>query len=227
MNNTERVNKMNKRLILRVSGNVGAVVAMLLAVQFSAWGRQGAQVDESVVQKVIYVDQQSANAADTNDGSKDAPFKTIGPAVQLADACNASGIGVKILIAPGIYREAITLDRGRQTTSAPIIFEATGKGKTVVSGSEVWATWERSNAGRRYVHPWPYKWGMAAIPEGWEDVVLKPIVRRCEMVFVDGQLLRQVMSPSDLAENTIYVSEEDGTLSLCLPPGMATRNCGH
>jgi Right handed beta helix region/Protein of unknown function (DUF1565) len=220
MNNKKWKNKMSKRLILLVSRNAGVVAALLLAVPFSALGRQGAQVDESKVQKVIYVDQQSANAVDTNDGSKDSPFKTIGRAVVLADACNASDIGVKILIAPGIYREAITLDRGRQTTSAPIIFEATEKGKTVVSGSEAWATWKRSNDGSRYVHPWPYKWGMAAIPEGWEDVVLKPIVRRCETVFADGRLLRQVMSPSELAENTFYVSEEEGRLSLCLAPGV-------
>jgi hypothetical protein len=209
----------------------GCAVAMLITVQLSAFGQQGAQVDESKVQKIIYVDQQSAKAADTNVGSQDSPLKTIGKAVQIAEADNASNSGVKILIAPGIYREAIALKPSTEATTAPIVFEATEKGKAVISGSDVWTGWKRQGDSNVYVRPWPYKWGMAAYPAGWEgNVVLQPVVRRSEIIFADGKLLRQVMSQSDLAESTFYVSEKDGAICICLPqnvvPETATIEVG-
>lgn len=201
-----------------ISKRVGCAVVFLITVQLLAFGQEGAQIDESKVQKIIYVDQQSTKAADTNVGNQDSPLKTIGRAVQIAEADSASNIGVKILIAPGIYREAIALKPSKEAITAPIVFETTKKGKAIISGSDVWTGWKRQGDGNIYVHPWPYKWGMAPYPAGWQTVVLQPVVRRCETVFEDGKLLRQVMSQSNLVENTFYVSENDGTICICLSP---------
>jgi hypothetical protein len=185
---------------------------------------QGAQVDESKMQKLIYVEQQNPRASDVNDGSQGAPLKTIGRALQMAEANNARSIGVKILIAPGIYREAIVLNRADTQTDAPIVFEATEKDKAVISGSDMWTDWQKPGSDNLYVHPWPYKWGMAAYPAGWEgNVKLQPVVRRREAVFVDGKVLHQVVSPLEMAEGDFCASEERGEIRVWLPQGVAPQ----
>ncbi len=199
----------------------GYGVGLLMAAQVLVFGQEGAQVDESRVQKVVYVDQQSAKASDMNNGSQDGPLKTIEKAVQLAEAFNASNLGAKILIAPGVYPEVVVFKHTGKETDAPIVLEATEKGKAIMSGSDAWTGWQKQEDGNVYAHPWPHQWGLAAYPAGWEGhVVLQPVVRRCEMIFVDGKVLRQVVSPLELTEGSFYVSEEKATVYISLPAGV-------
>ena len=56
--------------------------------------------------KELYVDCSSPEASDMNEGSKDKPFKTIGAAAKAAVP------GTHVLIAPGVYREFVSPERG-------------------------------------------------------------------------------------------------------------------
>jgi hypothetical protein len=92
------------------------------------------------------------------------------------------------VIAPGAYRDRIQLPMNGQETDAPIIIEAKEKGTVIVSGSNIWDGWQRRKNSAIYTHAWPYKWGLALYPPGWEGiVVLADIVRRREMIFVNGR----------------------------------------
>ncbi len=138
--------------------------------------------------QTIYVEQSNSGAFDTNNGSRDSPLRTIQGAVALAARYLAHKAPVRIVVGPGTYREAITIAGLSHFNDPPLTIEARVKGQTIVSGSDVWTGWRRDN-GRTLVHEWPYDWGTVSNPRGWPE--LQPIVRRREMVFVNGVALEQ------------------------------------
>ncbi|MEO8324612.1 MAG: hypothetical protein ABI618_02105, partial [Nitrospirota bacterium] len=159
-------------------------------------------LEKVVPDTIIYVNNQHLDASDSSKGDQsDSPVKTIGAAAGMALRNQEKGFGTKIIIYPGTYREQVKLDfRGRKTSPA-IIIEAKEKGTAVVSGSDVWTDWERLGETNVYIHPWPHKWGYMAGPSQLSEKV-KPIVRRREMVFVNGAPLDQVLSVDELKKGT-------------------------
>lgn len=221
----DSVNRSRTALLLSHLGwRVGGYTVTILLVATTLVLAQGAQVDESKVQELVYVDQQNPKASDANDGNRTAPLKTIAQALRLGEAANVRNTGVKVLIAPGIYRETVVLSHTATQTDAPIVLEATEKGKVTISGSDVWTDWQKVGSDNTYTHPWPYKWGMAPYPAGWEgNVKLQPVVRRREIVFVDSKVIHQVVSPLEMAEGDFCVSEEKEEIRVWLPPGVTPR----
>jgi hypothetical protein len=171
---------------------------------------------------LIVVDPSHPGASDTNAGDTRRPVKTIQRALLLADGYNARNIPVRVSIHPGTYRESLAIEANGGTTSAPLAVEGTADG-VVVSGSDVWTGWTGGRDGI-YMHPWSERWGLAPLPDGWEGqaeyLERNPVIRRREMVFVDGRSLLQVMSADELrsTENSFFVSEDQGQLLLHVPP---------
>lgn len=177
----------------------------------------GARVPEERVQAIFHVAANNAAAADDNPGTAERPFKTLGRALAAALENNAKNIATKVSIAPGIYRERLSLRFTGRETEAPLVFEATEKGKAVVSGSDVWTDWKREADGS-YSHAWPHKWGLAPVPDGWgQYLTLQPLVRRREMVFAGGRPLQQELAAADLKVGGFFVDEANATLRLRLP----------
>ena len=169
----------------------------------AAWAQTATDV-------TLHVDIQNPGASNANPGSEFRPFKTIQAATTAAMENNKGRVSTKILISPGTYRESIQLVYNGQETDAPIIFEAKAKGTVIISGSEVWGNWQRGSQSNIYVHPWPYKWGLAPYPAGWAGwVTLQPILRRREMIFVNGKFLQQVLTKRELTEGSFFVSESE------------------
>src|SRR4029453_5618421 len=79
-----------------------------------------------------------------------------------------------------------------------------------------------------YVHAWPYRWGMKPIPNGWGEYwnwdgngYKRDVLRRSEMVYVNGAGLRGVLTLAELsAAGTFYVDEANGALYMRLPSGV-------
>lgn len=199
------------------------VIALLLAPGI-AKGQQvtGAVVPEDRVQKVLHVDVDNQAASDENPGTEAQPLKTAAQAIKLAVENNLKNMGVKVVFHPGTYRESIDLDATKSTgkpTDAPIVLEASEKGKAVICGSDVWTGWKQE--GGVYTRDWPFKWGLSPRPKGWESLDIGPLALRREVIFVDGKLVTQVLSREELKENTFYVSEESGSVYLWLPQGAS------
>ncbi len=174
--------------------------------------------------QTLIVDLAHPNANDANPGTDDRPLKTIAKAADIAMQNNVRKMSTRIVIAPGIYREAIAIQPKTSLTDAPMQFEAKQPGTATIAGSDVWAGWQRVGTTNTYTHPWPYKWGVVPYPQGWEgNVVLQPIVRRREMIFINGQALTQVVSAGELKEGTFFVSEQTATVSLMPPPQVAVE----
>ncbi|MBI4639949.1 MAG: right-handed parallel beta-helix repeat-containing protein [Candidatus Tectomicrobia bacterium] len=177
------------------------------------------------MEKIIYVNIQDPQASDQNPGTDELPLKTISKAAEIAIENKKQNIGTKIIIYPGTYRESIKLEFSSRETDAPAIFEAKEKGSAIISGSDIWDGWKRQGNTDIYTNSWPYKWGLAPYPGGWErQVVLEPIVRRREMIFANGKLLEQVLSYQELKEGSFYVSEEEETAYVWIPSGTTIEN---
>jgi len=177
------------------------------------------------VPRVLYVDNRHPRAADTNAGTAALPLRTVAKAAALAGESNARNVDVRVVVFPGTYRESVRFVAVGAGTDALITFEAKERGMAILSGSDVWGDWHKESTGNMYSHPWPYKWGLAPYPPGWKgNVDLKPIVRRREMIFVNGTPLTQVLSRPEVKAGTFYVSEESATVFLAPPSGVTVEN---
>jgi hypothetical protein len=161
--------------------------------------------------RTYYVDNQNPGAADSNPGTSDLPFLTIGRAARILEP------GERVVIMEGVYRERIDPARGGTGPDKMISYEAASGASVVVKGSCLADTgWEPSSdyrlnlpgTGRGKVKI--YKrgledidfqgynpFGMASIMQNRVYLMPKPeelwrhLVRR-GMVFVDGRRLKQV-----------------------------------
>ena len=88
-----------------------------------------AHIDEDKAKLTLYVDVASPIASDASAGTQASPLKTISAAVTKAGNQNA-----RILIAPGDYREYITVPGGDNL----LIFQASVPGKVIISGSDIY-----------------------------------------------------------------------------------------
>jgi parallel beta helix pectate lyase-like protein len=171
----------------------------------------------------IHVDADAANAVDSNPGTEDQPVRTVQRAVQLADDVNAQGQAVRILLGDGVYRESVELSSDGQRTDAPMIIE--GEPGAVLSGADLWGDWVPQPDGSS-IRSWPHRFGMAPIPDGWEEYWnedgngrKRNILRRSELVFADDEPLRGVLSRDELSPGTFFVDEEGQQLHVWLPDG--------
>ena len=78
----------------------------------------------------LMVDNGNPQAADTNIGTMQAPFKTIGAAAKIVKA------GDEVVVRPGVYREAVTLAVSG-TPGAPVTFRSERPGAAIIDGADV------------------------------------------------------------------------------------------
>ena len=188
-------------------------------------------VDETAAmlnEKVFHVDRAQSDASDNNAGSAEKPLASIGKGVELALAANRRGEPARVVVHAGIYREQVNLHGSPSATDSPMVIEGAGDGATVISGADVWSGWTKTSSDV-YSHHWGFDWGLTALPEGWDSVQSvqdNPLLRRREMVFVNGRLLRQVDSRDAVAarRGSFYVSEADNTIFVSPPPGATLES---
>jgi hypothetical protein len=172
---------------------------------------------QAAVPATLHVSQRDSRAADANAGSETAPLRSIGEAARRAMANRRQSIGTRVIIHPGIYRERVTLRDARADPAAPpIVFEGTKSEAVVVSGAEVLTGWQRAVDADVYRRAWPYNLSEPPLPDGWEPVAGvfrdRAILRRRELVIVNGQRFEQVLSLVDMRgrERTFFL-ENNGS----------------
>jgi hypothetical protein len=180
----------------------------------------GADINEATA-GAIFVNPQNVGASDSNAGTSAQPLRTIARAIAVALTRRERSLGTKIELYPSIYRESVEIGPSRTGGTAPIILEAASSGPVVVSGANVWTGWRATKPGI-WTHPWPYRWGVAPNPPGWESQRLNSIVKRREMILVNGQSLTQVEAPGSMQEKagSFYVDESGGAIYLHAPDGI-------
>ena len=196
--------------------------------------------------KELFVDCQNPLASDSNDGSKNAPFKTIQAAADIATA------GTHVWINDGIYRECVSPRNGGDSAESMIVYEAVNPGKVFIKASEVVTEFEPTT-------DWQITpgWGGES-PVGvkvfmhrlnpdtfrgynpfcavniihdrlfieYDKTDMTPYLNRRGMVFCDGLPLTQVPLPNDLSskEGTYWVEANGMTVHFRLPGDEDPKN---
>jgi len=162
----------------------------------------------------IYVDAKAG--LDSNSGVQAAPFKTISAAINKANSLNQQGIGVKVIVNGGVYREAVTIGNYK-STSATLTVQAAVAGTAIISGSDAVTGWTQENS-TTWKAPFSHTTGFCAIPSGW-PTTFAPIIQRTEMVFVNGTPLTQVIASSEVKPGTFFFSDASQMLHIAPPAG--------
>ncbi len=200
-----------------------AALAVCLVVSNFAWSQ--ATVNESLETTTLYVN--GATGSDTNPGTQTLPLKTIGEAAKLALANKVAKIGTKVLISPGVYREAIVLSGNPKQSALPITFQAATSGTVFISGAVPYTSWTPySKNPSIYTAAWPNQWGFCTA-DGNNAPFEQQIVLRREMILVNGTSMTEVLAlTSMLHPGTFYVDEATGVAYVWPPAGtnMATAD---
>lgn len=168
--------------------------------------------------QTVYVD--GSTGLDSNSGSSSQPLRTLAAAARLAIMNYSRGISTNVRIQPGVYRETIsmTATSSASTSLASISFVAEKPGTVILTGADVWRDWQPDPSDpMEYVHAWQFQDGPCRLPKDWPAI--QPIVGRREIVFVNGSLLRQVMSQTDLTSGTFYVDDRLGVIRIRVSDG--------
>ena len=153
---------------------------------------------------LIYV---AKNGSDSNPGTVSQPFLTIQKAITVAQGNSGLNIGSTIIVQPGAYRESVTLMPSGGVLHAPVVLQAATNGTATISGGDVWTNgWSLASGSTTiYQHSWTNTWGVAPTPSGWP--VTSNIVKRCEIVLVNGKLYTQVTSLTGMQNGTYFVDD--------------------
>lgn len=169
--------------------------------------------------RTLYVNPGHQGASDLGPGTSTVPLESLQQAVDRALANRRRGLSSEVRVEPGTYRESVELATHGADDSAvpPITIVAVGPGAVVLSGSEVVSDLvnEGSNV---WSTGWPDDWGMVDDPSRGARYVA-PLVRRREMVFVDGTRLLQVEQRKRLVPGTFWFDERGQRLLLIPPAG--------
>jgi hypothetical protein len=195
--------------------SVKQLLILITALAMPACAFAQANVIENQI-TFLYVDATSGS--DANPGTQAKPFRTIGKAVGKAQSNNVNGIGSKVYINPGIYREFVNIQPTYRQTRATITLQATQVGTAVIAGSDVFTGWAQGTSNvSTYTHAWTPNFGFCTIPNNW-PTVYAPITQRREMIFVNGMPLTQVMSKSLLQLGAFYIDEAANTVTIWPSP---------
>ena len=194
---------------------LGAVALMTCALH---GGRAFAQASINENQ-TTYLHVNGSTGSDSNPGTSSRPFKTIQAGVNRAIADARSGIGTKVLISPGTYRETVNI---AYRSNVPITVQAVTNGTAIIDGANVLTGWRVASPGI-YDYTWRDTVSGCSLPSGWYGG-MPPVVLANEMLFVNGASMTQVMSASQLRPGTFYVNHSYNEIEVDPPSGtdMAT-----
>ena len=173
--------------------------------------------------KTYHVAQRAKNASDENNGSENAPFKTISKAASLLKA------GEAVEVHEGVYREWVKPQNGGNSPSAMIWYYAARGEEVVIKGSDEWrpqwvktryigrdknyVTYEATLKGSQFEGANPFCLLNGRIDAQWG---YNKEFEHCRgLIFLHGEKLRQVSNYGNLEQirpqdTGLYWVEENG-----------------
>ena len=123
----------------------------------------------------------------------------------IQQAAGRAEAGDVILLHGGIYRERVTLGKSG-LPDRPIALRAAEGEHVVLTGADHITDWTPlPGAERVYSTPWPHRFITWTKHNTHPDDDYHRLIGRCEQVFINGYLLRQVLAKEQLARGTFFV----------------------
>ena len=181
-----------------------------------------ANVTESKRSAAVFVDAEMGS--DQNSGVIVSPLRTLQAAVNRAREKSDLSIPTRVILSPGVYREAIDIPQSANQSSGTLTLESSYVGAAAVSGSDVLRDWNRASNPSIYTHYWAYNLGTCGVPAGWPSN-FAPIARHRGMVFVNNTMLTEVLSESTMRAGTFYINEGSNKIYVWPPSGYEYEHC--
>lgn len=195
---------------MKLKAIVGAVVIMVCMISSNRVMAQ-ASINEN---QSTYIYVNASTGSNSNPGTSSKPLKTIQAGVNKAISYAKSGIGSKVVVAPGTYRETVTVS---YKSYVPITVQASTTGTAIIDGANLLTGWRKAST-YVYEYTWTDTVSGCPLPSGWYSG-MPPIVRANEVLFVNGAPMTQVMSASQLRAGTFYVNQSYDQVQVYPPSG--------
>lgn len=174
----------------------------------------------------LHVARANPAASDSNSGSREKPFKTIGAAAAQVHP------GDKVIIHGGDYREAVAI-KASGTKEAPIVFEAAPGEKPVIKGSDRISAWTSDGDAvwKTILRVPPPRGASDNEPAYWDTNDVRQVFTHDGTLF-DAQPLQRVTTRDAMKEATFYCDKAASTLYVWLaasaspmenPPEVSVR----
>lgn len=154
------------------------------------------------------------------DGSLVKPYPSIAQGVWVAQNLREAGTPVRVVVAPGVYREKVEVGSAG-AAPAPLSIEAASPGAVVVTGADVEQRWTEVPGTSLFSAPWLHDWGLSPVPSSWGSTSVNDTVRRREGVYVDWEPLTQVGTEGELTAGEFMVDEAADRILMAPPAGVA------
>lgn len=163
---------------------------------YDAWEK------ESVPLKTYHVAQNDPRASDSNDGSREHPFLTIGKAAEVLDP------GETVIVHEGVYREFVSPARGGTDAEHMIWYRAAEGESVTVKGSDIWEpvfekdgrTWVTKLSGDMFTGANVFCLQNTWMDDRWDCAGPQAGQFRGQ-IFLDGVQLTQMQHVSEFAVN--------------------------
>ena len=125
--------------------------------------------------------------------------RTIGRAAAIAEP------GDTVIIHSGIYREAVVIEKSGLPDN-PITFQAAAGAGVIMTGADRISEWTKVKGDSNiYSTPWPHEFITFNQNHTHPNDDYHRLIGRCEQVFINGYVLRQVLERDKLSRGTFYV----------------------
>lgn len=178
----------------------------------------GAAIAELPDDTLVFHVDASAPLIAATDGSAEHPLPSLAWGMIFADYYRENGSAVRLVVAPGTYRETLTIGWAGDEPQ-PLVIESEVPGAAIVTGADLATAVTDLGSGLASV-PWANDWGLSPVPSGWSSVNVPEGIRRREAVLVDGQPLVQVLSEAAVVPGSFYADEVGDRLVIGKPDGV-------
>lgn len=178
----------------------------------------GSAISISAPDETVFI---ATNGDDNNNGSENAPFKSIQKGIDLAMDNQQSGLSTKVVIKEGVYQPDALIHMYDMDAKDQAFVHLVGEGNVVITGALEWKDWTKEGSTNIYSKDWDYRWGK--VHNTYEGRIPEPLQYR-EIAFVDDVPMLPVRSYEELQPGTMFVSETEGKLFICPPNATGDLN---